>query len=244
MNISELRESARGEYKYKIEMHAHTSPASGCSEILPKKMVEIYSDLGYDAVVLTNHFIFDQNIFENHLVDKKIELFIKDFEDTKKAAENTNLKVILGAEIRFTENINDYLIYGVTKKMLKNIYNLLPYGVQNFRKNFDMQDSIFIQAHPFRDGCEVISPELLDGIETLNLHPGHNSRISLATKFADENKIRIVTAGSDFHHLNRNHEGSAALLSKVLPNDGFELAKILRSKDYLLEIGGRSIVLP
>jgi PTH1 family peptidyl-tRNA hydrolase len=32
------------EYKYKIELHAHTSPCSGCSEIPPEKIIVISDD--------------------------------------------------------------------------------------------------------------------------------------------------------------------------------------------------------
>ena len=44
------------EYKYKIELHAHTSPCSGCSEIPPEKIIEILAAKGYNAVMITNHF--------------------------------------------------------------------------------------------------------------------------------------------------------------------------------------------
>ena len=56
--------------------------------------------------------------------------------------------------------------------------------------------------------------------------------------------MNIKTAGSDFHHKGKGHEGVSALRTKTLPKDSFELAKILKSGDYLFEIGGDSIVLP
>ena len=44
------------EYKYKTELHLHTNPASGCSEIPPEMAVKTYADLGYHSIVICNHF--------------------------------------------------------------------------------------------------------------------------------------------------------------------------------------------
>lgn len=241
MKEKTAKEKLISEYSYKTEMHAHTFPASECSEVSPERLVQIYSSLGYNSIVLTNHFIYN-----NCLFGKKdgLDLWYKEYEKTKLYGEEYGINVILGAEIRFTESSNDYLIYGLSKKMLTEIYDYLPFGVENFRKNYKMPDSIFMQAHPFRDGCQIIDHKLLDGVETLNLHPGHNSRIAIATEYAAENRIDIVSAGTDFHHIGRKHEGAAALRSKEEITDSFQLAKVLKSKDYLLEIGGNAIVLP
>ena len=89
----------------------------------------------------------------------------------------------------------------------------------------------------------MCNPELLDGAETFNLHPGHNSRIGIAVRYAAENGLKITTAGSDFHHPDRGHEAVSALRTKDLPKDSFHLAKILKSGDYIFEVGENNIVL-
>lgn len=241
MNLKELKKELLSEYKYQIELHAHTSPASGCSQISPKEMVSTYKGLGYDAVAITNHFIYQDN---NCTKKEYINAFICDFEQTKKYGEEMGIKIYLGAEIRFTENVNDYLIFGINEKMLSEIYDLLPLGVENFRKNYPMPDSVFIQAHPMRDGIKNLDAKLIDGIEVFNMHPGHNSRVGLASIYAKDNDIQIITAGSDFHHPNRKHEGVSALRGAYLPEDTFELARLLKSGDYLLEIGRNNIIIP
>lgn len=240
MNIKELKKELLSQYKYQIELHAHTSPASGCSEITPKEMVETYKKLRYDAVTITNHFIYQDNGSKEEYIDS----FMNDFELTKKYGDELGLKVYLGAEIRFTESNNDYLIFGINKNMLLEIYDLLPLGIENFRKNYPMPHSLFIQAHPMRNGSQNVNPALLDGIEALNMHPGHNSRVGLTSVYADKNNISIITAGSDFHHKNLNHEGVAAIRLKCLPKDSFELAEFIKKGDYLLEIGRNNIVIP
>lgn len=238
-----LKENLIKEYPYKTEMHAHSFPASGCSEVSPEQLVKIYADLGYNSLVLTNHFIHKNGLLAQY-EKSGIELWYDEYKKAKAYGQECGLNVILGAEIRFTENDNDYLIYGLNKQMLKEIYEYLPFGVENFRKKYKMPDSVFMQAHPFRDNCKPIRPELLDGIETLNMHQGHNSRIAIATEYACEHNLPVVSAGTDFHHLGRKHEGAAALRSKEEITDSFQLAKVLKSGDYLLEIGGSAIVLP
>lgn len=239
---SEIKKKILKEYGYRIEMHAHTSPHSTCSEIIPEDMAKIYSGLGYDAVVITNHFIYEYNFYEKYPKEKALEEYMTGYEETKKAAEKYGLSVLLGAELRFTESFNDYLIYGIDKDMLARIYEMLPQGLENFRKNFDMGKSILFQAHPFRDGMDIVKPSLLDGIETFNMHFGQNSRVGKAVRYAAENNISRTVAGTDYHHYGM--EGAAAVRTKELPKDSFELAKILRTGDYVLEIGGEAIILP
>ena len=230
------------QYPYRIELHAHTSPVSVCSEVSPKELVEIYAAKGYDAVVITNHFA--PVTFEGMTKKEAIDYYMHDFEETQKAAQKYNMKVLLGAEIRFEENANDYLIFGVDRDILSKSFDYIPLGVERFRKEIKLNESVFVQAHPFRKGMTLCNPSLLDGIETFNMHPNHNSKVSLAVKYAKENNFAITTAGTDFHHPNLNHEASAALRSKILPQNSFDIASILKSGDYVFEIGENAIVLP
>ncbi len=241
MDLKELKNELSLRYPYRIELHAHTKPTSICSEISPKEMVDIYKSLGYSAVVITNHF----SCFEMDMgKDEYIDFFLNDFYETEKYGKEQGLKVYLGAEIRFTENYNDYLVFGLNKKMLGEIYDLLPFGIENFRKTYSMQDSVLIHAHPKRKSATKISPYLVDGVEAFNMHPGHNSAIGLAALYAKKEDHKIITAGSDFHHLDREHEGLGAIRTKYIPKDSFDLAKLLRERDYLLEVARGMIVIP
>lgn len=241
MDIKSIKTQLLSEYKYQTELHAHTSPASSCSQIAPEDVAVIYKNLGYDAVTVANHFLFE---YQDSLKNEVIDRFFDDFTRAKKKGDEIGIKVILAAEIRFEENENDYLIYGVTREMLEEIYDLLPFGIENFRKVYSMPDSVFLQAHPFREGMERVDPVLLDGIEVFNMHPNHNSKVGLASVYAKEHKFSIITSGSDFHHPDRKHEGVSAIRTKVLPEDSFHLASILKSGDYLLEVGRNNIIIP
>ena len=94
MNLNEIKTKLLNEYKYKIELHAHTSPVSGCSQILPKDMAETYKALGYDGVVITNHF----NVRGDMTKEEYLDFYLKDYEETKFYGESLGLKVYLGTK--------------------------------------------------------------------------------------------------------------------------------------------------
>ena len=238
--MKNLKETLAAEYPCRIELHAHTTPASKCSEITPGQMVQSYKDIGFDALVLTNHFLRKDDMSKEEYID----FYMADYERTREAGEQLGIKVYLGTEIRFTENSNEFLVFGVTRSMLEDVYDLLPYGVENFRQQYSLPDSVFVQAHPMRKNSTPVAPELLDGVEVFNTHPHHDSKIGPTALFAQKNKMEIITGGSDFHHPNLNHEGLAAMRTRYLPEDSFGLAAILKEKDYILEVGRGILVLP
>lgn len=242
----DIKEQFKEQYPYRIELHAHTTPVSRCGEATPEELIEIYAGLGYHALVLTNHFGYKVEKFGDRNLTKEEQLawYLKDYEDAVKAAKKYGINVLLGAELRFSQNHNDYMLYGADYDTLSTAYDYLEAGLETFRREVKLENSLLIQAHPFRQGIEKVAPELLDGMETFNMHPGHNAAIGIAVRYAKEHGLSITTAGSDFHHLNRGHEGVAALRSKVLPKDSFALAEILKQGDYVFELGGEAIVLP
>ncbi len=239
-----IKQQLGEEYKYRIELHAHSNPGSECSEVSPAELVEIYHKKGFDAVVITNHFNLSYKYIRELSKDEVLDIYLKDYEEAKAAAFEYGMKIILGTEIRFTENMNDYLIYGVNREILSKCCDYLDKGVEKFRTEVSLPGSVFVQAHPFRNGMVLCETSLLDGIETFNMHQGHNSRVCIAARYAAEKGVSITTAGSDFHHKDCGHEAAAALRTRTLPGDSFELAEILKSGDYIFELGENVLVLP
>ena len=225
-------------YQYKTELHLHTSPASGCSDVPPELAVKLYADLGYHSIVICNHFHAGMRYWENK--KQCIDTYLADYELAVKAGKEYGMNVILGCEMRFTENINDYLLFGIERDFLDCAYESLDMGITEFSKQFRSDKRLLIQAHPFRNGMTEIAPEYLDGIETFNMHPNHNSRVALASKYAKKHGL-IPTAGTDFHHL--GHEGMAALLTQTELKTTHDIVNVLRSREYIFEIGD-SILLP
>lgn len=230
-------------FPYRIEMHAHTTPVSGCSQITPSEMIRYYKEHGFHAVTVSNHFINYQ--FESMTKDEALDYYMNDFEKCLSIGRENGIAVYLAAEIRFNKvDHNDYLLYGCDRDVLDICYDYLDRDLESFRHEVKLENSVFLQAHPFRDGINEVDPSLLDGIETFNLHPGQNSRIGFAARYAKKNGLNIMTAGSDFHHPDLGHEAVGGIRTKVLPHDSFELAAILKSRDYVFEVGENSIVLP
>lgn len=232
-NTPETIQEYLSAYRYKIELHAHTSPCSGCSEIPPKEMIRLMAEQQYDAVVITNHF-FDGGYY----MDSKdpVSTYLEDFRIAKEEGKKKGIQVLLGAEYRFTENINDYMVHGIDEAFLRETVTGFDMGIEAFYKKYHRETLLILQAHPFRSGMSLAPAECLDGIETMNLHPNHNSRVTVAARYAREKDFPVVTIGSDLHHW--GHEGAAALRTKVLPENERQLVEILRSRDYLFEVGG------
>ncbi len=226
------------DYKFRTELHAHTHPASPCGDFSPEETVKKYAELGFDSLVISNHFYPIMRFRDDK--EKCVAEYLKDFDEAEKAGKKYGITVILGCEFRFTENVNDYLLFGIDREFLGIAFDSMPKGLEAFSKTFRSESTLLIQAHPFRDGMTRVSPSFLDGIEVFNMHPGHNSRVALAARFAKEHNL-IVTCGSDFHH--ENHQGTTALLTKTKMQNSGDIVAALKSRDYLIEIGG-SVVLP
>ena len=231
---SKLAADLRQVYCYRTEMHLHTSPVSGCSEVKPADAVRMYAEEGYDALVVTNHFepsLLERFSDAQHCVD----WYLRDFYAAQEAGCQEGVVVLLGMEIRFAECGNDYLVYGIDEEYIKESFAYLGQGIEKYYQAMHRDETVILQAHPFRDFMQRADVRFLDGIETFNMHPSHNARAAIAARYARERDM-LVSAGTDFHH--PGHQGMAAMLSKTLPTDSFAVAKILRSRDYLFSIGG------
>ena len=239
-----LKEELLKEYNHKIELHAHSMPISACCSCPNDKSLELYAQNGVEVVCLTNHYTADNPIFAGKTKEEAIDAYVEGYETLKEKAKPYGIDILLGCEIRFNENHNDYLIYGVDRAVLVEAYDYFDKGVEEYRKNVPLANSLFIQAHPFRNGMTQIDTRLLDGLETMNFHPNHNSRNSISAMYAKENGIDICVGGSDFHEDGRYNSAALLMLSKRVPKDSFDLAKLIRSKDYLFLLGNNHIVIP
>ena len=229
MNISD--------YVYKTEMHAHSWPSSACSQIPPENVVKTYAGLGYTTVVLSNHFNPFMRDYDNK--DEALKSYLRDYHTAVEYGKKYGIHIVLGCEIRFTENANDYLLFGIDEEFLTDAYDYITQGIDAFSKWFRNDKRVLVQAHPFRSGMTEVDPKLLDGIEVFNMHPNHNSRVAVAAQYARKNDF-IMTCGTDYHHV--THEGMISLLTKKPITDSFELASVLKSRDYLFDMSGCVII--
>lgn len=239
-----------GDYKYKIELHAHSNPGSACSDVSPEALVEMYKNKGCDAVVITNHIHMrhvgrycEESYFYECAKDKHqmTEMYLEGYKRAYEAGKKLGINVLLGMEICFfAENGNDYLVFGIDESFIEASIDYMDKTLAEFYKAMKNDKNVIIQAHPFRNNLVPMPKEFIDGAETFNTQPGNNSRIGLACRYACENNIDITTCGSDFHH--ENDCATSLIRTKVLPNNSFELAEIIKSHDYLFDISGSMII--
>ena len=236
--IPEIKEKLVKEYPHLTELHAHSYPVSSCSEFRAEELAQVYRKTGVSAMVLTNHFT------PKHLEGKSKEAFVGEYieayREFRRHAQKAGICAIFGMELRFSENNNDYLLYGIEEDDAYWIADYVEAGLARFRAEFAREGYLLIQAHPKRSGMVDMPLEFLDGYEAFNMHPGHNSRVGISSRIAHEAGL-IVTGGTDFHH--PTHEGVCLLRTREKLTSSHDVARALRSGDYVLDIGG-SIVLP
>ena len=221
-------------FPYRLELHAHTSPASRCSQVSPEDVITIFHNAGYDGIAITNHF------YEKPDKDEFLKIYRDDFLKASEAGRKLGMKVYLGAELRFVnENDNDYLIYGFELDQLEGMYSHISGTLEDFVRDFKTDRMFLLQAHPFRNDMERGFEKFLDGVEAFNMHPNHNSRVALAMRYADEHG-KIATAGTDYHHI--GHDNLCATRSAVLPENEAELVSLLKSGNFIYEISGKVVL--
>ncbi len=226
------------DYKYKTEFHAHTSPASNCADLSCEEVVSTYAKLGYTSIIISNHMSPYMPFYGDK--EKAMEHYVSDLHAAARYGKEYGINVITGCEIRFCGSNNDYLLFGIEEAELYDAYDFISKDIKAFSQWFRNGNKLIIQAHPFRDGITEVSPTLIDGIESFNMHPGHNSRVAFASKYAQQHNF-IVTAGTDFHH--PGHEGLSATLTKKPMTSSAELVSVLKSRDYIFSVA-KHIILP
>lgn len=232
-----LKEQLLQSHPFRIELHAHTNPVSGCSELPPDELIRRCRDVGANGVVVTNHALPDDH---NIPCRAWVDHYLADYHRTQEAGEQMGVKVYLGLEMRFPGSYNDYLVYGADEAFVETAWEYLATDLHTFYTACKADNRLIVQAHPFRDGLTRADAADLDGIEVFNMHPGHNSRVTLAAKL-QQTVGGVVTGGTDLHH--RGHEGQLLTCFRELPEDSFALAKALKAGDYIFA-AGNAVILP
>ena len=231
MNFSDILQ----QYKYTTELHCHTSPVSACGDFSPEDTVDLYKEAGATSLVLTNHL---NPLWMEGDPKARAEEYLSDYRRAK-AHANEDINVILGVEIRFPESNNDYLVYGVDESDLERFISLIPFGIENFYKEVKNDKNVILQAHPFRKNMELAPVEFIDGIESMNMHPNHHAKPSVAFKYAKENGL-IVSGGSDFHH--KGHHALCLMRTEKEMKTSFDVAEALKSKSAIFDCSGHIII--
>lgn len=185
--------------EYLMDMHVHTSEVSPCGCVAAADMVRMYKESKYDGVVVTDHYYDGYfNCLGELDWHEKADAYLRGYETALAEGKLLGLKVLLGIELRFVNNPNDYLVYGITRALLHAypaLYTMTPESFKPFAAEHGL---LVYQAHAYRAGLTVEKPEFLDGMETCNGNPRHDSHNDLALAYALKHKLLRVS-GSDFH---------------------------------------------
>ncbi|MDR0839794.1 MAG: PHP domain-containing protein [Christensenellaceae bacterium] len=219
---------------YAYDLHVHTKDTSKCGWVDAVEQVERYKRLGYTGIVITDHLheAYIQTLDCAEDWPACAELFLAGYRAAKARGDAIGLDVILGIELRFDcVNEYDYLVYGVDEDfLLRNPYPFRSTIAEFYQQHGD--ETLIIQAHPFRKALDPIDPACLHGIEIVNCNPRHDSHNLDALALARRAPHLIRSVGSDAHR--DGDEGIAAVLFHERIHDSFELRRALLGGDFEL----------
>ncbi len=216
----------------KVEMHTHTSETSPCAKISAKKLVNMYKNKGYDAVVITDHY--SKWVMEhNHIIEPEefTKFFLGGYHKAYKYVQDNgfDIKILLGVEVTLLEGPNDYLLYGIDEEFLYQNPLLFKMSLKKLYKLCYKNNILLVQAHPYRAYCIPADTHFLDGAEVYNGNPRHNSNNNKTYKWAKENGL-IMTSGSDFHQEEDLAKGGIITQSSF--DSIHQLTEILKNSNY------------
>lgn len=186
---------------YRYETHLHTFPVSQCASVDAVKSLEIYKEMGYDGVFITNHFL-DGNInleVRGLPYEKQIEFYFSDYEKAKAASEEVGIKVFCGVEITYKGT--DFLVYGLDKEWFLSHPEIMEMKKSKELPYFMEAGALVIQAHPYREAGYIdhirLFPRCVHGVEVLNA--SQPDEVNHMAELYAEHYGLIRFAGSDNH---------------------------------------------
>ncbi len=197
-----MNESIDG-LSYLYDTHIHTSEASACGKASGAQQARYYKTAGYTGIIVTDHFFNGNSAIPDYLPwQRKVELFLKGYENAKEAGDRIGLDVFLGWEASF--NATEFLVYGLDKDWLLSHPDILDWSVEEHYKRIKADGGFLVHAHPFREASYIkevrLFPEYVDAVEAINLanerlNPLFNTK---AIAYAKEHGLPM-TEGSDNH---------------------------------------------
>ena len=212
--------------EYKYEMHCHTGCVSRCGRVEPERIVQLYTEKGYNGIVVTDHYS-PMTFTPNWCPQRQIDFYLSGYRRMKDYAGD-DFTVLLGLELRHYFTANDYLIYGVDEEFFFNAGNLmLPWEKQVFEMCKDKGYLVF-QAHPFRTGIRQCNPDYIDGVEVYNGKTNKHQN-SKALEWAKSNN-KLMVSGSDFHTVKNLAKGGIITDSPIKSNK--DLLEALKAQNF------------
>ena len=184
---------------FKTETHLHTREVSSCSLKRARDMIRQYKEAGYSTVFVSDHFQSNSlDVLGDIPWNEKITIFLSGYYKAKYEGDQLGVTVLPAAEFCFADAKNHYLAYGITKEFLCAHPELHKMKGAEFLALARAEGIFIVHAHPYRDGSQSATPELVDAIEVYNANPRHEDYSELSLDLAKRYGLP-ETAGSDAH---------------------------------------------
>lgn len=189
-----------GNYKYKYEIHLHTSRSSACGKTEPRDYIRPFIEAGYDGIFVTDHFYRGNTAVPRELPwHEWVENYCRGYEEAKEEGDRLGLKVFFGWEEN--NHGDEYLVFGPGKEWLSEHPEMTKWTTAERLREVHKAGGIVIQAHPFRERDYLtrinLHPCQADAMEVCNAgNPAYQD--TMAYNYCLQRKIRMV-AGSDIH---------------------------------------------
>lgn len=199
------------DYQFKYEMHVHTSACSRCARSTGEQFVDKAKKLGFSGFVLANHFYHGNSAISREFSWREfVGGYAKDYEVTKKYAEQFDIDVFFGFEESYGENGNHVLIYGLSPETVADTPEFKDMSIAEIAAFVHKNNGFLAYAHPYRDLSAVNAPpypdmRYADAIEVFNAGNSEESN-RLAFRIAEETGVRTI-AGSDTHQTSSFGQG-------------------------------------
>ena len=221
---------------YKYEMHCHTSECSACSRIRAADLVDCYKKLGFDGIVVTDHFFNNGSttVPKNLPWSQRISLFTVGYKEALKRGNEIGLDVLFGWEATFDGT--DLLTYGLDEAWLTEHEDCDLLGINEYCDLVHQSGGYIVHAHPFREADYIkiirLLPRKVDAVEVVNACNTDFAN-KMAHEYAENYSLQMV-CGSDNHIGFR--EKIAALILDFRPKNTAEIMKAVMENRHKREI--------
>lgn len=215
---------------YKYDVHIHTSESSKCGKTSGADYVQAYKDLGFDGIIITDHFFRGNTAIDRNLSwEEYVEQFCRGYEVAKESGDRIGLKVFLGWEERIGSD--EYLVYGPDKEWLKRHPELKDANQLEYFNIIHKAGGLIVEAHPFRERSNVKTIELhpyqCDAMEACNSGNTPNQDY-LAFLYCKKNRI-TMTSGSDLHDVKYLPQNCSGMVFSEPLNSIWDYVKRIKS---------------
>lgn len=221
---------------YKYEMHCHTADSSRCSHISAADLVDCYKKMGYDAIVVTDHFFNNgSTVAPKDLPwNERVSMLLRGYKAALARGTEVGIDVHLGWEV--THRGTDLLTYGLDENWLLRHEDCDLLTLNDYCDLVHESGGYMVHAHPFREADYIdyirLLPRKVDAVETINACRTEFEN-KMANQYADSYSLPKM-CGSDNHK--GYQERVAALLLDFKAENSAEIMKAVMENRHKREI--------